>query len=276
MDKNSSPYLNLSDGGSIDFLFELMLPKERREVIEDFFRGEKIKMPSKKDLQDIHKPVDMPVTVNKDDVKDADDPHTFDFLKLWTSGGKEKPDEPKLEYDESHHRYVKIADTFLKDYMKLYVDMDGVLTDFEAAVRELGPEAVPGLKDDATSEEKQKMYDMIEKAGPGFWSNMPWKEGGMGIWKAVRPFYPRLLSSPGKFMHAERGKNEWVKKNLPGVPLFLENDKYRWAERGAVLIDDSIDNIHGWRMSGGVGIHHKDPKNTEIKLLSLLAPPDGC
>lgn len=270
MDRSSSPHIPLKGGGAIDFFFELMEPKEKKEVLRDFVKGKLIKLP---DFGKVEGPMGTKIVknpvreVDKDDVKGVG--YAKEFLRKFVERGT---GSPLLEYDEAQHAYaIKRANT-LRHLMKLYVDMDGVLTDFEAAATVVGGAA--GLKDEATSEEKQDMYDKVEAAGPEFWSRMPWKSDGKKLWKALKPFSPILLSSPGKFMHAPRGKQDWVRENLPGVPLFLDEDKYRWAERDAVLIDDSLPKILAWREMGGIGIHHKDADTTEAKLLALLSPSE--
>lgn len=268
MDRRSSPHIPLKGGNAVDFFFELMQPKEKKEVVRDFMKGIKIKPPDfgRIETPSGHKMIRNYVhEVSKEDLEDPDE--TKRELKMME---KQETGLPLLEYDEKKHKYVKHAGYSLRHFMKLYVDMDGVLTDFDTAATAIGGAA--GLKEDATPEEKQDMYNKIEAAGPEFWSNMPWKSDGKKLWNALKPFNPVLLSSPGKFMHAPRGKQDWVKKNLPGVPLFLDEDKYRWAERDAVLIDDSLPKILAWREMRGIGIHHKDAETTEKKLLSLLAP----
>jgi hypothetical protein len=150
--------------------------------------------------------------------------------------------------------------------------MDGCLTDFDQAVKDLTGMT---LDWDDPEEKKKKVYEAIDDAGPEFWSAMKWlpdDQGGQKLWGILKPFRPVLLSSPGKFLYAEQGKKEWVTEHVPGTTLFLSEDKYQFAERDAVLIDDNEPNIETWRKSGGVGILHKNTDDTEIKLLSLLAP----
>lgn len=154
--------------------------------------------------------------------------------------------------------------------MKLYVDMDTVLTDFPAAVRAIGGEA--GLADNATEEQKMDMYRKIDAAGLSFWADMPWMADGKKLWSIIRVFYPTLLTSPGKFVYAIHGKGAWVRKELPGTQLFFSNNKDDYAERDAVLIDDMEKNIIPWREAGGIGILHRSAENTERQLLSLLSP----
>lgn len=154
----------------------------------------------------------------------------------------------------------------------IYLDMDECLTAFDKAVTALGEEAAQGLIDDAPQEQKQKMYDAIEAAGETFWADMEWKDDGKDLWKLVEPWEPVLLSKPGKFRFAESGKIAWVKKNLPGTPLILCDDKSEYVDpyETSILIDDDKNNIGAWEEVGGIGILHSSVESTEKTLLDLL------
>ena len=167
-------------------------------------------------------------------------------------------------------------DKYPPNFIKVYVDLDNTITDFDQAVKDLTGKI---LEWDMPDEEKNKIYQAMDDAGPGFWSEMKWLDdtkGGRKLWSILEPFHPVLLSSPGQFLYAEQGKREWVASHVPGTTLFLvqSDDKYRYAERDAVLVDDDDDNIGAWREAGGIGILHKNTNDTEIKLLSLLAPKE--
>lgn len=160
------------------------------------------------------------------------------------------------------------------DPPKVYVDMDGVLCDFEKAVKELGPGPVKGLPLDAEPKDKEVMWKAIDDAGADFWGNMSWKKDGKKVWNLVKNLNPVLLSSPGNQRYSPAGKQNWASKNLPGVPLFLETDKFQYAQgvenAGAILIDDMEDNISAWNGVGGKGILHKDFETTKEELKKLL------
>lgn len=146
--------------------------------------------------------------------------------------------------------------------IKIYCDIDEVLTDFDKAVKKLGRKAAEGLSENATEEQKNLMYKKIDLAGREFWSNMEWLEDGRKLWSKIKKYHPVLLSSPGEFKYASAGKQDWVNKNLPGVTLYIDSLKYKYAERDAILIDDMEKNISMWKEAGGLGIIYKDPETT--------------
>jgi hypothetical protein len=155
---------------------------------------------------------------------------------------------------------------------KVFIDMDGVLTNWSKAVKDLGSGPAAGLSDDATQEQKQMMYDAIEKAGADFWAEMKWLDEGKELWDLVKGLNPVLLSSPGKFRFAPAGKRIWVQENLPGISLFLDENKYQYAESvgDTILIDDNKENISSWIESGGIGILHEDLEKTKTELQRVL------
>lgn len=156
--------------------------------------------------------------------------------------------------------------------IKLYLDMDGVITDFGRAVTELGPEPALGLSDDASDQAKQIMYDAVEGAGEAFWSRMQWAPDGQRLWNLLRPYRPVILSSPGLFSHAVTGKIQWLKNNLPEATYFFEDHKSQYAERDAVLIDDTKRNIDAWGIAGGTGILYSTPEEVMQKLELIINP----
>jgi len=155
--------------------------------------------------------------------------------------------------------------------LKIFLDMDDTITAFSESVKELG--AGSGLPDDASDEDRQRMYKAIDEAGVEFWAKMPWAKEGKALWKFLKPYHPVLLSSPGKFRDAEPGKQNWVNRELPGVTLICDPEKFRYAERGSILIDDMQSNIEAWKEAGGTGILHTSVSDTKEKFKDLLKKP---
>ena len=154
--------------------------------------------------------------------------------------------------------------------LKIYCDCDNVITDFDRAVRELGDVPAEGLAENATEMQKQTMYKAIEDAGPRFWSEMEWLPEGKVFWRFLSQFDPVILTSPGEFSWAVAGRTNWMDKNLPGVSVFYEPDKFIYAERGALLIDDMKRNVGAWEMAGGIGVLFTDAVDTTNRLLDII------
>ena len=163
------------------------------------------------------------------------------------------------------------ADTVMRQ-IKCFVDMDQCLTDFSAAVQALGPDAAVGLGENATKENKQIMYKAIDKAGFNFWAQMAWTADGKALWDWLQAqrLKPIILSSPGDFYWAEAGKREWIQNNIPGAQYFFEQNKFIYAERNAILIDDMQENVNAWNHEGGIGILHTDTNSTIQKVTDVV------
>jgi hypothetical protein len=143
---------------------------------------------------------------------------------------------------------------FLRDSLKLYVDMDGVLTDFDGSFRK----ATGRIPDEFEKKEgKEAFWDRVEKEGLEFWSEMPWTKDGKNLWKSLKPHKLVILSSPSRSKHCREGKKSWVKRELGDVRLILIKDKHKYAEKNAVLIDDNKGKIQNWENAGGAGILFK-------------------
>lgn len=151
--------------------------------------------------------------------------------------------------------------------MKLYVDLDQVLTDFDKRLSDLVP-SWDRAKDPEISAE---VWKKIEDAGEEFWADMDWTPQGKYLWGKLKKHDPTILSSPSRHDSSIQGKKKWLKKHIPDVPYIIESDKEKYAENDAVLIDDRQSNIKKWEKAGGKGILHKDADRTLKKLEDIMA-----
>jgi len=141
--------------------------------------------------------------------------------------------------------------------MRLYVDMDGVLTDFDTQA-----EKILGKKTDPNADLTSKDWAKISKAGKDYWAKMPWLSDGKKLWDSIKDKNPTILTAPSEDASCIVGKKEWLSKELPGIPYIIEGDKYKYADKDAVLIDDRDQNIEKWEDAGGIPIKHTDAEST--------------
>tara|TARA_B100000900_G_C20383555_1_gene635578 strand:- start:357 stop:800 length:444 start_codon:yes stop_codon:yes gene_type:complete len=145
--------------------------------------------------------------------------------------------------------------------------MDGVLVDFDKGYFELTGKDIKGQWHTTP-----EFWNPINEQGEKFWDNLEWTKDGKRLWSYLEEHYPVLLSSPSRNGYGSRkGKNSWVNRELPGVPLLLEysNNKKKYAGTNCILIDDRDRNIDQWISNGGIGILHKDYDTTISQLEKL-------
>jgi hypothetical protein len=151
---------------------------------------------------------------------------------------------------------------------KIFVDLDGVLTNFIKGYYELtGIDIIGHHYDD------KQFWEPINKAGYDFWINLEWTDDGKKLWNYIKKYNPQILSAPSKQDDSRIGKHDWVKRELPGTQLILRSAQHKseFASPNSILIDDNETNIKQWKNAGGIGIQHISVDNTinELKKLSL-------
>lgn len=150
--------------------------------------------------------------------------------------------------------------------MRLFVDMDGVLADFDA-----GHEAVFGTK-------PSKADDNVDwkavRAVEDFYLNLPPMPDFAELWAAIEKFDPIVLTGvPRSVAEAPANKAAWVRKHLGDhveVRCVLSKEKSHHAEPGDILIDDWDKYRHLWVAVGGIWITHTSAANTIAELEAIL------
>lgn len=153
-------------------------------------------------------------------------------------------------------------------------DLDGTMADFDGALRkEL--EAIAGPNDPpipvmfGDSELPwMKARRRLVKAKPGFWRNLPRLELGFHILDIAKSlgFSNYVLSKgPTSLSSAWTEKHEWCQKHVPGLPVFLADQKD--MVYGKVLVDDWPDYFLPWlkRRPRGLVVSVAHPWNQDVK-----------
>lgn len=162
-----------------------------------------------------------------------------------------------------------------KSTTRIYVDMDGVLADF-----------------DKHFENTHNMHPSAYEKAHGteaFWKSII---GTDKYWENIPPFpyaqemldfifehfeHVSILSAPSNsdYERTIREKRTWLNKNVKmpcgtHVPAIFRKDKHVYAAGGAILIDDFENKVKKWNSHGGFAIHHKNWEDTKRALETLL------
>lgn len=151
---------------------------------------------------------------------------------------------------------------------QVFVDMDGVLADFDAHHG-----AVFGHRSD-------KKLDNVDwaavRAVKGFYRDIPPMADMEELWAFVRPYSPIVLTGiPHSVEEAADNKRAWVRKHLgPDVEVrcCLSREKFLHAGPGDILIDDWPKYRHLWEQAGGRWITHTSAATTIPQLRDMLHP----
>lgn len=156
---------------------------------------------------------------------------------------------------------MKTHDVLNKTTHLLYLDMDGVLCDFNSKVKE--------LRVGTTREDKiTKLANSTGKEVFDFFRSLKPLPGGTEILKFCRSnkINFTILSAPlrGPFQkYSIIGKKDWLDQHIPGASktAIFTSEKYLYATyKGTtnVLVDDLDKNIIPWDERGGIAIKHSD------------------
>lgn len=159
---------------------------------------------------------------------------------------------------------------------QIYVDLDGVLVDFDKFAEE---HVGISTKDwDSNKKLKGQFWGRVArmgKEGKMFFGAMDPMADAFDLWSYVEKYDPIILSATGHHHNAENEKREWVRRHLgdrfANTAIFVTSasDKAQYASPTSVLIDDRAKAIHPWIDAGGIGVHHVSAEDSIDQLIGL-------
>jgi len=157
----------------------------------------------------------------------------------------------------------------------IYLDMDGVLADFEGWARDtIGSHAIWKAEIDKPNWGRFTEYPNIYEILPIMPDAIELYHGCVDI-IGDRNRVQILTALPNRardaFPDAARHKIEWARKHIsPNIRVhfgpFAQDKQYHKQHPDDVLIDDMIRNIDQWNSVGGIGILHTDASSSLDKL----------
>ena len=152
---------------------------------------------------------------------------------------------------------------------RLYLDLDGVMADFDAHFP-----AVFGLDHRCLADDD--MWATIN-AHPSYFRDMPPCDGALKFFDKIRHLDPIILTACPRtnYRHAATQKREWVREHLSAeitvLPVMGGHNKPLFMHAaGDILIDDFERNTLAWIDAGGEAILHRLFAETEAALNDAL------
>ncbi len=157
----------------------------------------------------------------------------------------------------------------------LYLDMDGVVADFDDyAERILGP--LPGHHGIYPEEQWNKiasnprLYRELKKTS--YADRLVEECRDLAATKGYDLLFLTAVPKGNDIKWAFYDKMVWAQLLFPGIPVHFgpySLDKWRHCQPGDILIDDRPSNIAEWRVAGGIAIHHTNIDATLYELSRL-------
>jgi 5'(3')-deoxyribonucleotidase len=148
----------------------------------------------------------------------------------------------------------------------LFVDMDGVLADFDGA-----HEKIFGVRPDREADNVD--WTQVHKV-PGFFRNLPPMEDMKILWDGVKEFGPIILTGcPSSIPTVPQEKRDWIAEYLGDtVPVITckSRQKYMYGKEGDILIDDRAKCGDPWIKMGGHWIVHTSAQKSLVDLRQIL------
>lgn len=139
---------------------------------------------------------------------------------------------------------------------QLFIDMDGVLADFDAGYQKL-----TGIRPDKKVDNVDNVDWNLVKRTPGFYQNLPPMQDFHIFWKYFSDLNPIILTGvPKSVEEAESNKRSWITKHIgisqPMIACRSSEKSLHIRNPGDTLIDDWEKFKHVWEKRGGRWITH--------------------
>ncbi len=158
----------------------------------------------------------------------------------------------------------------------VFLDMDGILTDFVGAIHNTFNEPYDYNNSVITwnfwekwTQQVVKHENIVAKCDVNFWANLKWMHDGQSILKVVQEKFSLsqiyLLTNPvAGGVETATGKMQWLEKHLPEFldrVIITQAPKALLAKPDTLLIDDHDENVDEFRAAGGEAIRVPRPWN---------------
>ena len=156
----------------------------------------------------------------------------------------------------------------------IYLDMDGVVADFDSYVSSLlGRPIGWGATQDLTDVEWERLASVDR-----LYFQMPLMPDATKLIAYIKSLSTRfhvqfLTAVPRRstIPSAKDDKQAWIDKYFPGMRMDIgpySHHKQKWCKPGDILVDDRPSNIEQWSAVGGFAIYHTGDVDATIKRIN--------
>jgi hypothetical protein len=137
---------------------------------------------------------------------------------------------------------------------QLYLDMDGVLADFDKRAFQIFG-MPPSVFEDRFG---SKVFWEVLQSSPDFYNSFDLMLDAPFLIDATRHLRPIVLTGVPRGDWAQGQKREWLGRMVPGAQVITcrSKDKALYCKPGDVLVDDRIEYKHLWEAAGGTYVVH--------------------
>ena len=159
----------------------------------------------------------------------------------------------------------------------IYLDMDGVIADFDQRFLDLSGMTPDKYKDKYGM---NQFWDFIDEENKiRFWAGIPVMSGAKKLIDYVSQYDYEILTAPSIKKQSRLGKMIWLRKihpdlfpNTPKVNFKPAKEKHQvktTLTKTDILIDDKASTVDTWNSSGGTGILYTSADNAIQQLKNL-------
>tara|TARA_R110002153_G_scaffold43151_2_gene122137 strand:- start:672 stop:1217 length:546 start_codon:yes stop_codon:yes gene_type:complete len=161
----------------------------------------------------------------------------------------------------------------------IYLDMDGVIADFDQRFMDVSGMTPNEYKD---KHGLKKFWNLIDKENKvKFWVGIPLMPGAKELVDYISQYDYEILTAPSIRKQSRIGKTVWLRKihpdlfpNTPKINFKPAKEKHQIKTnltKTDILIDDKVSTIDTWNSSGGTGILYTSANNAiqQLKKLKL-------
>lgn len=157
----------------------------------------------------------------------------------------------------------------MKKIDKIYLDLDGVVCDFNKRFKE-----IYGVGPDEPNAKKNFSNFFTNFIKDQHFATLDLLPGALTLVEYLKnlPIPTEILSSTGRpegYLEVSRQKGVWLDThNIPFKQNFVPGKelKKNFATPSSLIIDDTLSVIDDWKQAGGIAIHHKNVRDTMVHL----------